>query len=207
MLRDRSAVPLIGRRCVLLVLLASPWYGLAMGSFSVDAPERVGFMVLSAIKLPMLILASAALCLPGFFVLNASAGLRDDFRLTLRAIAAAQAAVSLALCAFAPVVLVLYSGVESHDAALRWNMLFFLLAAMIGQTVMVRRYRGLIRRDPRHRWMLICWLGLYAFVGIQMGWTLRPFVGTPDSPVQVFRDEAFTNAYVVVWRTVFGGGG
>ena len=30
--------------------------------------------------------------------------------------------------------------------------------------------------------MLRAWLGVYAFVGIQMGWVLRPFVGQPDRP-------------------------
>ena len=33
------------------------------------------------------------------------------------------------------------------------------------------------------------WLFLYAFVGIQLGWSLRPFFGTPGSPFQLFRDR------------------
>lgn len=206
LLRDTSGSRRItGRRSVRIVLAASPAYGVAMGSFSAYSVERLAFPVLSAIKLPVLILASAAICLPGFFVINAAAGLRDDFRESLRAIAAAQAAVALALCSAAPIILVVYSGMESHRAALMANMAVFTLAAGVGQLVMVRRYRPLVRRSPRHRAMLGAWLGLYAFVGIQMGWTLRPFVGTPGTPVQVFRDGAFTNAYVAVWRTVVGG--
>ena len=31
------------------------------------------------------------------------------------------------------------------------------------------------------------WLILYAFVGTQLAWTLRPFFGTPDSPFELFR--------------------
>jgi hypothetical protein len=31
------------------------------------------------------------------------------------------------------------------------------------------------------------WLILYAFVGTQLGWTLRPFFGTPDTPFVLFR--------------------
>jgi hypothetical protein len=206
LLRDTAGLrSLAGRRSVRIVLVASPVYGLAMGSFSVDALGRVAFAVLSAVKLPFLILVSAAVCVPGFFVINAAAGLRDDFRESLRAIAAAQAAVALALCSFAPLVLVLYSGLESHRIALIWNMLAFTAAAVIGQIVMLRRYRPLIRRNTRHRSMLVVWLVMYAFVGVQMGWSLRPFVGTPGTPVQVFRDGAFTNAYVAVWRTVVGG--
>lgn len=204
LLRNRGAAPMAGRRCVLIVLVASPLYGLAMGSFSVSSPERIGFAISSAVKLPALILVSAVVCLPAFFVVNAAAGLREDFRVALRAIAAAQAGVAIALCALSPVLLVLYSGIDSHETALRWNMGVFTLAALVGQIVMLRRYRPLIRRDRRHRLLLAGWLALYAFVGIQMAWTLRPFVGTPGTPFQVFREGAFTNAYVVVWRTVFG---
>ena len=202
LLRSRGASPLTGRRCAAIVLALSPVYGLAMGSFSADSPERLALPLLSALKLPILILASAAICLPAFYVINAAAGLREDFRAALRAISAGQAAVAASLAAFAPLVLVLYSALESHRLALLWNMAAFTVAACIGQLVMLRRYRPLIRKSPRHRLMLACWLVLYAFVGIQMGWSLRPFVGTPGSPVQLFREGAFTNAYIAVWRTI-----
>ena len=64
-------------------------------------------------------------------------------------------------------------------------------------------YRPLIERDPRHRWLLRTWIILYAFVGIQMGWNLRPFIGAPDEPVRFFREGAWENAYVVVARMLW----
>jgi hypothetical protein len=51
--------------------------------------------------------------------------------------------------------------------------------------------------------MLWTWLGLYVFVGIQMAWVLRPFVGAPGQPVQFFRPESWVNAYEVVLRLVW----
>lgn len=205
LLREDGARALPGRRCALLVLVASPVYGLAMGSYSVTSPERIAYAIASAVKVPFLVLVSAAICLPAFFVINSAAGLRDDFRAALRAIGAGQAGVALTLCALSPLVLVVYSAVGSHRGALLWNMAAFTIGAGVGQVVMLRRYRPLIRRSARHRLMLACWLVLYAFVGIQMGWTLRPFVGTPGAEFQVFRDGAFTNAYVAVWRAIAGG--
>ena len=38
---------------------------------------------------------------------------------------------------------------------------------------------------------------------IQMGWVLRPFIGRPDSPVELFREESWGNAYVVVARPIY----
>jgi hypothetical protein len=51
--------------------------------------------------------------------------------------------------------------------------------------------------------MLRLWLLIYVFVGIQMAWILRPFVGSPLSETRFFREEAFTNAYIAVSRLIW----
>ncbi|MGC3966400.1 MAG: hypothetical protein QM775_03210 [Pirellulales bacterium] len=63
-------------------------------------------------------------------------------------------------------------------------------------------YRLLIARNRRHRVLMWVWLGLYAFVGIQMGWMLRPFIGSLDAAVEFFRRESLDNAYVIVIRLI-----
>ena len=92
-----------------------------------------------------------------------------------------------------------------HRHAILFNALMFTIAAGAGQVVLWRGYAPLIAQRPRHRVVLWTWLVLYAFVGIQMGWMLRPFIGTPGAPVTFFRDEPFSNAYVVVVRLIVGG--
>jgi hypothetical protein len=47
--------------------------------------------------------------------------------------------------------------------------------------------------------MLRAWLVVYAFVGIQMAWVLRPFIGNPDQPTRFFREESWGNAYEVIF--------
>ena len=51
--------------------------------------------------------------------------------------------------------------------------------------------------------MLRIWLGVYAFVGIQMGWLLRPFIGDPSLPVSFFRADSWGNAYVNVAEVIY----
>ena len=74
----------------------------------------------------------------------------------------------------------------------------------LGATPEGRRYlyRPLVARNPRHRMLLRGWLVIYAFVGIQMGWVLRPFIGDPDSPTRFFRQGAWGNAYVELGRII-----
>jgi hypothetical protein len=91
--------------------------------------------------------------------------------------------------------------------ALIFSAIMFTVATGIGQLVLLKHYRALTsipERGPRHMLTLWAWVMLYAFVGMQMGWMLRPFVGTPDMPVSFFRDEPFSNAYVVILRLFFG---
>jgi len=40
---------------------------------------------------------------------------------------------------------------------------------------------------PRRRNVIRLWIVLYAFVGSQMAWTLRPFVGAPSMGFELFR--------------------
>jgi hypothetical protein len=108
------------------------------------------------------------------------------------------------LAALAPITRVWYFSMDSYRGALLFNAGVFTVAALAGQLVMRRFYRPLIQRNPHHRIMLIAWLVLYAFVGMQMGWMFRPFIGSPSMRPAFFRNEPFTNAYVVIAQLIFG---
>ena len=82
-------------------------------------------------------------------------------------------------------------------------MLFRSVASFGAQVMLRRSYRPLVARDRRHRAMLRAWIVIYAFVGIQLGWSLRPFVGDPDQPARFFRGGEWENAYVVVARMIW----
>src|SRR5437879_1222370 len=83
-------------------------YGAVMGSFGGWGDDRLLQVVYSALKVPLLLLGTFALALPSFFVLNTLTGLRDDFPEALRALAATQAGVAIALAALAPLTALWY---------------------------------------------------------------------------------------------------
>jgi hypothetical protein len=191
------------RTLLLAILIAGPIYGAFMGSFALSG-DRWPLVIYAAVKVPILILGTTAVCMPGFFVLNTVLGLRSDFPLAVRALLAGQAALTIALASLAPLTRLIYISGASHRGALLFNAAMFTVATGVAQLVLLRRYRQLIARDPRHRVMLWAWIILYAFVGIQLGWMLRPFVGNPAIPVAFLRDEPFSNAYIVVLRLIVG---
>ncbi len=46
-----------------------------------------------------------------------------------------------------------------------------------------------------------CWVIVFSLVGAQMGWVLRPFIGTPDQPFQWFRQRE-SNFFESIWHTL-----
>lgn len=186
-----------------IILTCSLGYGAVMGSFGGIAGERVWQVLYSALKVPLLLVVTFLLSLPSFFVLNTFLGLRADFPAALRAHVAAQAGLAIILIALAPLTLVWYASSADYQAAILFNGLMFAVASGGAQLLLRRGYRPLVDRRRRHRSLLRLWLFLYAFIGIQMGWLLRPFVGAPDQPVQFFREGAWDNAYVIVIRMMW----
>lgn len=172
-------------------------YGAVMGSFGGDSGRQ---LVYSGVKVPLLLLASFAISMPSFFVLNTLLGVRQDFAEVRRAILGSQAGLAIVLAALAPYTALWYASWEDYNAAVLFNALMFALASFTAQVLLRRAYRPLVARSRQHQRLLRVWLLLYVFVAIQMAWVLRPFVGAPGVPAQFFRDEAWGNAYVVVGR-------
>jgi hypothetical protein len=185
-------------------------YGALMGAYSGLAPGRWMQLVYSAIKVPLLLVATAAISLPSFCVINTLVGLRADLGRAVAALASSQAVLTIVLASLSPVTLVWYASSANYEAAVLFNGLMFGIAALGGQRALRRAYHPLIEADRRHRPMLRLWIVTYAFVGIQMGWLLRPFVGAPQHPPSLFREGAWDNAYEIVarmaWRMLTGSG-
>lgn len=201
LLRGRT-VASPGRLWLACVIGGGLWYGAVMGSYGGWSGDRLWQVVYSAIKVPLLLGATFLLTLPSFFVLNSLLGLRADFPEVLRAVVATQAAAAVILAALAPYTAVWYFTSAGYEEAILFNALIFGVASVAGQWLLRRYYRPLIARNPRHRVLFRGWLALYGFVGIQMGWVLRPFIGQIGEPTTFFRSEAWGNAYVKVVELV-----
>jgi len=196
------------RQIVLWMIIFGIVYGAVMGTFGGIGSDRFLQITYSATKVPLLLTATFIISLPSFFVMNTLMGLRDDFAQVMRLLISTQAALTVILASFAPFTALWYASSADYEVAKLFNALMFGGASITAQLVLLRLYRPLIERNPRHRMMVRLWLVIYSFVGIQMGWTLRPFIGKPGMETTFFRQEAWTNAYVEIAGTimrVFGG--
>ncbi len=190
-------------RLALIAIACAMAYGAVMGSYGVVTGGVWVQMLYGAIKVPILLLVTFALTLPSFLVINTLMGLRNDLKQVVSALLTAQAVVAIALVSLAPLTLFWYVSFRDYNIAILFNGVMFALASAGAQRPLRERYAALVRRDKRHGTMLKLWLLTYAFVGIQMGWVLRPFIGRPGAPAQFFRDEKWDNAYVIVGRMIW----
>jgi hypothetical protein len=166
----------------LLALVAAfgLFYGAVMGTFGGVRGERALQLLYSGLKVPLLLLVTFALSLPSFFVLNTLLGVRNDFAQALRALVATQAVLTIVLASLAPFTALWYASTAAYRPAILFNAAMFAVASFAAQGLLRRWYAPLVARNPRHRLLLRTWIVIYAFVGVQMAWVLRPFVGDPE---------------------------
>ncbi len=200
------------RTAASIVLIAGLAYGTAMGCYAAVANQRSWSeqwlqMLFSGVKVPLLILTTLLIALPSFFILNTLFGLRQQFNESLKAILMAQAGLVIILLSLAPITLFIYVSVspmpQAYSLAVLWNAVAFGSASVAAQLLLQRNYRQLIRQDSKHRVMVRIWIFIYAFVGIQMAYVLRPFIGSPSNEISFFREDPFQNAYVKISQLIW----
>lgn len=177
-----------------IVAIGGLTQGLVMGMHDGRALQAL----YSGIKVPLLLLATTAVCLPSLYVLHLCLGVHDDFVAACRATLVVQAVAAIFLAACAPLIAVTYASSDSYPLATTANGIVYFGAALTAHRVLATHYRPLIARARPHRVVLACWLVLYVLVAIQLAWTMRPFIGWPAVEPSLFRAEAWGNAYVHV---------
>jgi hypothetical protein len=147
----------------------------------------------SAAKLPLLFLATLLICAPALYLFNILFGANQRLSQSVMLVLAAITATAVLLLSFAPITLFfLLTAPDSYQFFKLLNVLFFVIAGSSGAVCLNRGLRVVSACSPEPpmknaRFMFALWLALYIFVGSQMAWTLRPYVGYPGSPFELFR--------------------
>jgi hypothetical protein len=151
-----------------------------------------------------------AICLPTLYLSNLLFGGRLSARQVLALVLSAITITSIFTLAFAPISFFFLVTARDYGFFLLLNVAILTLTSVVGLQFLVSGVRRLNamalsgrvaagqqdedmevpaaeRAQPANLSLLHIWLLLYAFVGTQLGWTLRPFFGTPFTPFRLFR--------------------
>lgn len=161
-------------------------YGLSMGLFRGAVPALV-----AAVKLPFLFLFTQVICFPFFHVLNCLMGPRMKIAHCYRLLLLATSANAIALASYAPIsyFFTLTTSKMGYHFLVLMHVAVFTVAGALSIVViaLVVRSTALRLRYRIRRAFILAWSLLYVFVGTQMAWVLRPWIGTWTVPYAPFR--------------------
>ena len=255
--RDSSeeGPPLSVRQILLIGIAASAVHGFTMGLYAWLDRGAEGLLqcLLSALKVPLLFLATSLITLPSLLVFSQLLAIPLRAAVAVREAALLMALSSITLASLSPVLAFFSLNTRSYPFLVLLNVLFFTIAGSIGLARLARALQeslgepdtvpvlapaalaadgvavaavavdgseagnaqqSALRRAPTHYRranrgvaLLRLWFVVFALVGCQTAWMLRPFVLAPDAPFEVFceRNSHFFAAVLQAMQQLFGG--
>ncbi|WP_437668862.1 hypothetical protein [Sorangium sp. So ce131] len=178
--------------------LGSAVFGGVVGSFR--GREQILY---AALKVPLAMMITLALCAPAFHALAAVLGRPWPLRSIVALALASAARSSLVLLAFAPALwLLIDAGLGYHDSALAAS-LAYALAGLAALGVLVR---GIGAGDGRAL-TAAAFVAMFFAVGGQAAWILRPYLLRPRAEAIPFlraREGSFADALITSGRSSLG---
>lgn len=191
-----------------IIILGAACFGAAMGWWR--SPTQGLFV---AIKFPLILLLTAL----GNVLLNAMLapllGLNISLRQSLLAILMSFAITAAILGAFSPLLGFLVwnappmtpdvKSTTTYGFIKLANVIVIAFAGIAGNVRLFQLLSQLANSRSIARRVFVAWLAVNLFLGSQLTWIARPFVGSPELPVVFLRDNALKgNFYENIWSTI-----
>lgn len=183
------------------------WYALSIHWNETTASQGWKQLFAGMVKLPALFLLTLLVTFPSLYVFNALVGTRLTFVAALRLLIAA-IVVNLAVAASLGTILAFFTlSTTSYHFMVVLNVILLGIAGCVGLGFLLQTLRRLTPSDPMAsplaseesdqnrpqneaaNTIFYVWIVIYALVGMQMGWLLRPFIGMPGAEFQWFRQR------------------
>ncbi|MAT97261.1 MAG: actin-binding WH2 domain-containing protein [Anaerolineaceae bacterium] len=179
-------------------------YGAVMGS-----THSLWQALSSAAKLPVLFLATLFICAPTLYFFNVLFGSTQSLTQNVALILTAITVTAVLLLSFAPIILFFLLTTSQYQFFKLLNVGIFAISGIMGVVFLSQGMRIVANDadgDSARRNVLRLWMLLYAFVGSQLAWTIRPFIGAPSIEFELFRQlggNFYTNIFTSLGE-VFG---
>lgn len=186
---------------ILLIALFTFFYGLIMGSYN-------GFSqaMMSGIKLWGLFLLTLVICFPSFYIVQIVLGSKIGIKQLLIMLLSGLIMVSTIMLAFGPIVLFFQLSGDNYNflQLLHVGIMFF--SGIFGMRVVLDALQNACENQEIYPKVGLSvfkiWVVIFAIVGLQLSWNLRPFLGQKDAPFEVFRKDTQGNVYSTLLHSV-----
>jgi hypothetical protein len=182
---------------LLLIFTASLIYGMIMGSYNGTAQ-----CFSSGIKLAGLIFLTLAICFPSFYIVQLLLGSKMKLRQLAIILLGGFVMLTTILVAFAPITLFFQLSNSPYSFLQLLHFFAFVFAGIWSMRTVVETLKIACEKKNIYPKIGITifriWIFILAFVGIQLAWNLRPFIGARDLPFELFRGGTQTNIYATL---------
>jgi hypothetical protein len=185
---------------VLFILIFSCIYGLVMGSYN-------GYLqsLVTGIKMPCLIFLSLIICFPALFVIQYMIGSTMTLYQMASIILSGFIVFSTISLSFSPIVIFFMITTDNYEflkllhVSIFTFSSFFTIKTIISGLVYSCEKKNIYPKLGLKVFSI--WIIIFAFVGTQLAWNLRPFVGNRNMPFELFRERE-SNFYVAVIHSI-----
>ncbi len=185
---------------LILVLLFSMFYGAIMGSYNSFSQA-----VSSAIKMPLLIVLVIIICFPAFYVIQTVLGSKLTVGQMISIILTGFVFMTCIMVSFSTIVLFFMITGDNYNFLKLLHVLIIMTAGFFGMRAIVEALKFACEKKSIYPktgvHVFRVWIFILAFVGAQLSWSLRPFIGSKGAPFEVVRAK-YGNFYVDVLRTM-----
>jgi len=186
---------------IFIIANFSFFYGLIMGSYNSWMQA-----LSSSAKLCCLLFLTLVICFPSFYIVQLVLGSKVKIKQLAIILLSGFLMTTTIMLAFAPIVLLFQLSGDNYNFLKLLHVGVFVFSGFFGMRAVLDALRtsfaetGVYPKIGLNIFRL--WVVIFAFVGIQLAWNLRPFVGYKDMPFELFRADTQGNFYSSIVKTI-----
>jgi hypothetical protein len=160
-------------------------YGFVMGAYS-------GLLqaVVSGVKLAVLFTLALVICFPAFFIVQYILGSRLKLHQMVSILLSGFVLMAAIMLSFIPIVVIFLLTGGNYYFLHLLHVAMLVFAGVFGMSTIVRALEfSCEKKDVYPRTGVVVfrfWVVILAFVGIQLAWNFRPFLGEQGKPFEMF---------------------
>lgn len=170
-----------------LLCLFSFVYGLFMGGY--HSPAQA---IAAGVKVAVLFVLALLICFPAFFIIQYILGSRLKIHQMIAIILSGFVLMSAIMVSFTPIIIIfLLTGANYYFLQLL-HIAVFVLSGLFGMKTIVDALKFSCEKKNVYPQIGVVvfrfWVVILAFIGIQLAWSFRPFLGDRGRPFELFRE-------------------
>ena len=179
---------------ILIIALFSFCYGIIMGSYNSWMQA-----VSSGAKLMSLLFLTLIICFPSFYIVQLVLGSKVKIKQLAVMMLSGFLMTTTIMLAFAPIVLLFQLSGDNYNFLKFLHVGVFVFSGFFGMRAVLDALKNSFAEQGVYPQIGLSifrvWVIIFAFVGIQLAWNLRPFVGYKSMAFELLRNDTQGNFY------------